>query len=93
MNDKALSVRRAAIKGFGAKRLALFGSFATEEASASSDVDFVVEFEKKTFDSYMGLKMFPKEILGRKVDLVLKDSIKPALRRSIMAEMADAPGF
>jgi predicted nucleotidyltransferase len=74
------------IRAFGVKRVALFGSYARDENSSSSDVDILVEFEKgqKTFDNYMDLKFFLESMFGRKVDLVLKDAIKPALERSIM---------
>ncbi|ELS44788.1 hypothetical protein C789_5418 [Microcystis aeruginosa FACHB-905 = DIANCHI905] len=34
--------------------LALFGSFARDEAKATSDLDLLVEFQRKvTFDKYM----------------------------------------
>ena len=74
------------IRALGAKRVALFGSVARGEHGTGSDVDILVEFErgKKTFDNYMDLKIFLEGLFGRKVDLVLKDAIKPALRDSIL---------
>jgi len=74
------------IRAFGVKRVALFGSYARDENSSSSDVDILVEFEKgqKTFDNYMDLKFFLESMFGRKVDLVVREAIKPALERSIM---------
>ncbi len=46
------------IKGFGVKKLGLFGSFANEtKINAHSDIDFLVEFEdgKKTYDNFIEL--------------------------------------
>jgi len=56
-------------------------------------LDFVFEFEKKSFDSYMGLKLLLEGLLDRPVDLVLADGIKPRLRAAILEEAVHAPGF
>lgn len=88
-----LGANEAAIKAFGARRLSLFGSFVRGENTASSDLDFVVEFEKKTFDAYMDLKLFLEALFGRPVDLVLADTIKPRLRAPILEDAVHAPGL
>ena len=72
---------------FGVKSLGLFGSLARGDASPRSDVDILVEFDAPSFDHYMELKFHLEEILGRSVDLVLKGSLKPALRDSILREV------
>jgi len=49
-----LKVNRTIIKSYGMTYLALFGSFARHEAKATSDLDLLVEFQRKvTFDKYM----------------------------------------
>ena len=78
------------LRGLGARSLALFGSLARDEGSDSSDVDLLVELEPKTFDAYMDVKLFLERLLGRKVDLVLADAIKPRLRSVILAEAVHA---
>ncbi len=78
------------ISSFGVKRLALFGSFAADTASETSDLDFLVEFEKNSFDAYMGLKHFLEDLFQRPVDLVLPDTIKPRLKPQILSEAIDA---
>jgi len=90
---RILSANEAKIKSFGVRSLSLFGSSARGEDTPESDLDFVVEFEKKTFDSYMDLKLFLEELFDRPVDLVLADGIKPKLRRAILREAIHAPGF
>ena len=86
-----LSANEAKIKSFGVRSLSLFGSSARGEDTPESDLDFVVEFEKKTFDSYMDLKLFLEELFDRPVDLVLADGIKPRLRAAILREAIHAP--
>jgi len=81
-----LEEHRDTIRGFGVKRLGLFGSCARGEATKSSDLDFVVELEHETFDAYMDLKEFLEELFLCPVDLVLIDSIKPRLRETILGE-------
>ena len=74
---------------FGVKSLGLFGSIARGEASPGSDVDILVDFDAPSFDHYMDLKFYLEERLGRSVDLVLKGSLKPALRERILREVRD----
>jgi len=90
---KTLEENRDAIRRFGVRRLGLFGSCARGECNEASDLDFVVEFDRKSFDTYMGLKEFLEELLSCHVDLVIGDSIKPRLRRTILEEAIHAPGL
>ncbi|MCL4820295.1 MAG: nucleotidyltransferase family protein [Vicinamibacteria bacterium] len=88
---EALSAHADELKSMGAQTLALFGSLARGEGSEDSDVDLLVELQPKTFDAYMDVKQYLEALLGRKVDLVLADAIKPALRARILAEAVHAP--
>lgn len=90
---KILEENRQAIKAYGVRRLGVFGSSARGEATEESDLDFIVDFEKKSFDAYMDLKMFLEELFQRRVDLVLTDAIKPRLRTAILSEAVYAPGL
>ena len=76
----AIEASREAIARLGVRELALFGSCARDEAVKGGDVDFVVDFEKKTFDAYMDLKSLLEQIVGGQVDLVIKDVINMMLR-------------
>ncbi|MCZ6635492.1 MAG: nucleotidyltransferase domain-containing protein, partial [bacterium] len=55
---KAIAEHRDIIRSFGVSQLALFGSGARDERTKTSDLDFVVEFDKKSFDGYMDLKFY-----------------------------------
>jgi predicted nucleotidyltransferase len=90
---RILGENRSKIKSFGVTRIGLFGSHARSEATKSSDLDFVVEFRKKSFDSYMNLKFYLEDLFGCNVDLIIPETIKPRLRPGILKETVYAPGF
>ena len=76
-------------KEFGVKSLALFGSLVREEATAESDVDLLVEYDGRPVGLFRlsRTQHYLEGILGvARVDLVLRDSIKPALKESILRE-------
>ncbi len=79
---------RHSLKRLGVKRIGIFGSFARNTSQKNSDVDVLVEFQrgKKTFDNYMDLKEFLEGLLKRKVDLVIRETIKSRLRPSILKD-------
>jgi hypothetical protein len=75
------------LENLGIKSLALFGSVARNEATADSDLDFLVEFEgAATFDGYMDLKFFLEDLFNKKVDLVTRKSLKPQLTEKVLKE-------
>jgi hypothetical protein len=71
-------------KEFGVHRLGIFGSCAEGKETEVSDVDVLVEFDRKTFDNYMELKFFLEERLGRRVDLVTPAALKPSIADAIL---------
>ena len=90
---RELNAHSDAMRLMGVRELAVFGSFARADALDDSDLDFLVDFEEKTFDAYMDLKFFLEDLFHRPVDLVLKDAIKPRLRASIEESAGYAPGL
>ncbi len=52
------------------KRIGLFGSFATETATATSDVDLLVEFDRPIGLKFVELCDYLESCLGRKVDIL-----------------------
>ena len=88
-----IEANKEAIRGFGVTKLGIFGSVARDEQGAHSDVDVLVELEKETFRGYMGLLLFLEDLFGRKVDLAIKDSIKPRIKDRILAETIYVEGF
>lgn len=73
------------LHNLGVKSLELFGSVARDEARPDSDLDFLVEFEGQiTFDAYMDLKFFLEDLFTKKVDLVIKENLKPQIREVVL---------
>ncbi len=69
------------------KTLGVFGSYARGEATDNSDLDLLVEFQGDlTFDRYMDLKFFLEDLFDKKIDLVIRDDIKPQIREKILGE-------
>lgn len=67
------------------ERAWLFGSFSRGEDRPDSDVDILVDFDK---DAKIGFKYFGmicdlEELLQRRVDLVVSDSVMPFAKDSI----------
>jgi predicted nucleotidyltransferase len=88
-----LKQNKETIKQFGVRRLGLFGSFAQGQEKAGSDLDFLVEFDHKSFDAYMDLKEYLENLFQRPVDLILPNVIKPRLRSRILEAAVHAPGL
>ena len=77
------------IKTFGAKNLALFGSYLKNEQTLTSDVDLLVEFfkEEKNYNNFINLVFYLEEILNKEVDLITPESLSPYLKPSIINNM------
>jgi predicted nucleotidyltransferase len=90
---KTLEENREAIVRLGVRSLGLFGSAARGDSASGSDLDFLVEFERKSFDGYMDLKEFLEKLFRCPVDLVLADGIKPRLREAILRETVHVAGL
>lgn len=61
-------------KEFAVEKIGLFGSYAKDKQTDSSDIDFYVEFRKKTFDNLAGLWVYLEELFHKKVDILHKHS-------------------
>jgi uncharacterized protein len=71
----------------GVKSLAIFGSTVRNEATGESDIDLLVEFEgPATFDGYMETKFLIEDMLGRRVDLVTRQALRPGIRQRVESE-------
>ncbi|MEP0846278.1 MAG: nucleotidyltransferase family protein [Phycisphaerae bacterium] len=71
------------------RELAVFGSTARGVARLDSDIDLLVEFEPTARVGFLALAQLAEELerlLGRKVDLVPKDGLKPRIREAILRE-------
>ena len=85
---RLLGELRPKLTRLGVRSLALFGSAARDALDTASDVDILVEFEGPAqIDPFMDLKLLLEDTLGRRVDLVTRGALKPALRARIQADL------
>lgn len=72
---------------YNVKEIGIFGSYVRNEQKKKSDLDVLVTFDK-TIDlfTFIELENYLSDILGVKVDLVMKEGIKPRLKERILNE-------
>jgi len=72
----------------GVNYLGLFGSYARGEATTNSDIDLLIDFDQtKSLFELADISLFLKSLLGQKVDLIDRDSIKKALKPYIEQDL------
>jgi predicted nucleotidyltransferase len=70
----------------GGHNIRVFGSVARGDNGESSDVDFLVEFDKgRTLLDLIGLKLDLQDLLGATVDVVTPNSLR-YVRERVLAE-------
>ena len=73
---------------FGVKSLLLFGSVARNEATSTSDVDLLVEFNRPVgYFGLFALQDYLEKLPGCPVDLGTPDSLKPYIKERVMGEL------
>lgn len=75
---------------FGVSGMALFGSFARDQATDSSDVDILVSFgQTPNWRLYFGAQFYLEDLLRRPVDLAtcedLRAEIRPYVERDVIS--------
>ena len=73
---------------YGVRDLRLFGSVARDEATQTSDVDLVVDFDpdRITLPTFLDFSEDLEALLGRRVDIVSLHKLAPRLRAQVEAE-------
>jgi len=89
---RILSEHKAELRQrFHIRRIALFGSWARQEASEQSDIDILVEFEQPIGWEIVDVHRYLEELLGLRVDLVTPRALKrkPLLWASVQEDLID----
>ena len=93
--DEVLETLRKHIKQvlrerFDVTGLALYGSFARNQATPESDVDILVRFGgPATSRSYFGTLFYIEDLLGRRIDLVTDKALRAEFRPFVEQEALD----
>ena len=86
--DLPLDEIAALCRRYQVRELSLFGSALRDDFRRDSDLDLLVLFEPEAQVGFMALGRMEREletILGRKVDLVPKEGLKPIIRDEVLA--------
>lgn len=79
--DALRSHKKVLTDRYGVAYLAIFGSFARDEATDESDLDILIKFEGcSTFKGYFGTQFYIEELLGLQVDLVTDTALRKEFR-------------
>lgn len=71
-----LRAHRDTLRGYGVRRIGLFGSYAEGHPKATSDIDLLVEFAEPSFDNFVNVTNHLEKLLGRKVDVLTPQGIQ-----------------
>jgi predicted nucleotidyltransferase len=87
ISNKLIEIKPTLRSKYKVKDLEIFGSYIRGEQKKGSDIDILVNFYE-TIDlfTYIELENFLSKILGIKVDLVMKDTLKSRIKERILEE-------
>ncbi|MBU1262227.1 nucleotidyltransferase family protein [bacterium] len=81
--NKTILAERFKVEGIG-----VFGSLVRGKEKSGSDVDILVEFyETISLLDFVALEDVISELIGEKVDLVMKSALKPRIGKHILREV------
>jgi len=73
---------------YGVTEIGVFGSYVKGKQRENSDVDILVTFERPvSLLTFSEIGHFLEDMLGIKVDLVMKKTLKPHIGRHILEEV------
>jgi predicted nucleotidyltransferase len=89
--DQILKILRQQIpmlvERYSVETLEVFGSYVRSEQDQESDLDLLVTFkEVPSLLTFITIENYLSDLLGIKVDLVMKDSLKPKIGQRILQE-------
>jgi predicted nucleotidyltransferase len=72
---------------YSVETLEVFGSYVRDEQNKDSDLDVLITFkEDPSLLTYIAIENYLSDLLNVKVDLVMKDSLKPKIGEQILSE-------
>ena len=75
---------------FGVVELALFGSYARDQATDRSDVDILVRFDAPpNWRTYFGAQFYLEDLLQRPVELATREEVRAEMRPHVEREAVD----
>lgn len=72
---------------FSITQVALFGSYARDEATEDSDIDILIDTKVKDAKNRFYLKEYLSQNLNRDVDICYSDGLRSFIKKSIQSEL------
>lgn len=79
---QAISAQKDQLRRFGLRRIGIFGSTARSEASVSSDIDLLLDFDptQKTYKNFFASTTFLEQLFNRRIDVVTPQALSPYIK-------------
>ena len=77
-------------KHYGVSNIGIFGSYVRNEETSRSDIDILVDLKKPVhidLIKFIEMENYLTDILGAKVDVVIRDDLKPRIGKHILKEV------
>jgi predicted nucleotidyltransferase len=90
---RRLTRNREKLRTHNVRHIAVFGSTARDQATASSDVDLLVEFDPEApvgLFAYVRLLDFLSDVMDTRIDLATPAALRPEMRDQIIKEAVRA---
>lgn len=81
--------RKTLQEDYHVQSLRIFGSYALNQQTEDSDIDFLVDFKPGTqdiFEAKFRLKEYLQSLLNKEIDLARSEYLKPYIRKEIVAQ-------
>ncbi len=76
---KEIEKRKEKIKGYGVRKIGVFGSVLKGKLTKKSDIDILIEFKNLSFDNYAEVIILLEKLFKRKIDLITESSLRPEM--------------
>jgi len=76
---------------YSIREIGIFGSYVKNKQRKTSDIDILVEFSQEsniTLLDFIHIENYLSDLLGVKVDLVEKSTLKPKIGKQILKEVS-----
>jgi predicted nucleotidyltransferase len=87
---RALRQNRGLLAKYAVRKIALFGSYAKGQQTEKSDIDFLVEFTRPTYDNLLGLSKALERLFGRKVEILTPEGLDSIRVKDIADDIREA---
>jgi len=85
--DQVKKILLPVMREYGVKKASLFGSFVRQDMKKNSDIDVLVEIDADvSLLDFVELKQKLEEAVGRRVDLVEYETLKPFIKENVLKE-------